>query len=281
MDASTNPLAKRLREHAISKRLADRVDDGAWLLAMVMGLSLVDGIFVALILAGTLDTAFGVIETGLLVFGGSAALAVILAELKGSRRGNIVTVLLIGAFLVPFAALQAVFAPALASVLNMAVFERFAGVVILAIAAHIASARVGDCIPSPSAIIVLGLVASVQPSGLTLELGIDPGLVARAATAAGVGVAFALGVVILEPYLRENVNVERFRFGSAIALALLALPILGLLETEAPISLAALLIAAVLAYEPGGTLSENEGGNGAGEDSDGGEEAPVEREPWM
>ncbi|MEA1930335.1 MAG: DUF5794 domain-containing protein [Euryarchaeota archaeon] len=237
-------------QHPIALQLERRVGGATRLLATVMALPLVDGIFVALILAGTLDTAVGMLETGLLIFGGSATLAVILAEMDNSPREMIGSILLIGAVVVPLAALQAVFALTIESVLDMVVFERFAGLVILAIAAQTASSKIGELLPSPGVIIALGLVASLQPNGLVIELLIDPELIARAAATAGIGVAFALLVALTAPQLRGNVDLDRFRFGSSVALGVLALPILGLLETDAPIALAVLVVAGLLAYDP-------------------------------
>ncbi len=237
-------------QHPVALQLERRVGGATRLLATVMALPLVDGIFVALILAGTLDTAVGMLETGLLIFGGSATLAVILAEMDGSPREMVASILLIGAVVVPLAALQAVFALTIESVLDMVVFERFAGLVILAIAAQTASSKIGELLPGPGVIIALGLVASLQPNGLVVELLIDPELIARAAATAGIGVAFALLVALTAPQLRGNVDLDRFRFGSSVALGVLALPILGLLETDAPIALAVLVVAGLLAYNP-------------------------------
>jgi hypothetical protein len=237
-------------QHPVALQLEQRVGGAARLLATVMTLPLIDGIFVALILAGTLNTTVGMLETGLLIFGGSATLAVILAEMDGSPREMILSILLIGAVIVPLAALQAVFALTIESVLNMVIFERFAGLVILAIAAKTASSKIGKLLPSPGIIIALGLVASLQPTGLTVDLLVDPELIARAAATAGIGVAFALLVALTAPQLRGNVDLDRFRFGSSVALGVLALPILGLLETDAPIALAVLIVAALLAYDP-------------------------------
>jgi len=237
-------------QHPVALQLERRVGGATRLLATVMALPLVDGIFVALILAGTLDTTVGMLETGLLIFGGSATLAVILAEMDNSPREMVGSILLIGVVVVPLAALQAVFALTIESVLNMVIFERFAGLVILAIAAQTASSKIGELLPSPGVIIALGLVASLQPNGLVVELLIDPELIARAAATAGVGVAFALLVALTAPQLRGNVDLDRFRFGSSVALGVLALPILGLLETDAPIALAVLIVAGLLAYDP-------------------------------
>ncbi len=237
-------------EHPVALTLERRVGGATRLLATVMALPLIDGIFVALLLAGTLNTTVGMLETGLLIFGGSATLAVILAEMDDSPRTMVGSILLIGAVIVPLAALQAVFALTIESVLNMVVFERFAGLVILAIAAKTASSKIGELLPSPGMIIALGLIASLQPNGFVFELLVNPELIARASVTAGIGVAFALVVALTAPQLRGNVDIDRFRFGSSVALGVLALPILGVLETDAPIALAVLVVAALLAYDP-------------------------------
>ena len=264
-------------QHPVALQLERRVGGAARLLATVMALPLVDGIFVALLLAGTLDSAVGMLETGLLIFGGSATIAVILAEMDDSPKAMVSSILLIGAVVVPLAAVEAVFAVTIESILNMAIFERFAGLVILTIAAQTASSKVGELLPSPVVIIALGLIASLQPNGLVVELLVDPELIARAAATAGIGVGFALVVALTAPQLRGNVDLDRFRFGSSVALGVLALPILGLLETDAPIALAVLVVAALFAYDPeAGSVDEAVVGDDHDDDDD--RPAPVGRE---
>ncbi|MFB6167514.1 MAG: DUF5794 domain-containing protein [Haloferacaceae archaeon] len=240
--------------HPILLELERRVGGDTRLLATVMALPLVDGIFPALVLAGALTYPFGIVETGVLIFGGSATVAVILAEMDSEPREAVPSILALGAVIVPVAVVEAALAPMIQSLLAP-VFERFAGLVILTVAARTASAEVGEWLPRPAHVIGLGLLASFQPAGA--EFGAladlvvtDLGLVARAAGAAGVGVAFALVVALLGPRLRGNVDLDRFRFGSAVALGLLALSVLGLLPTTAPVALMAVVVTGVFAYDP-------------------------------
>jgi len=128
-------------QHPVALSIERRVGGATKLLATIMCLPLVDGIFPALVLAGALDSTTGILEVGLLIFGGSATVAVILAELDGDRREQATAVLGVGAVLVPVAAIEAALAPTIQSALTMPVFERFAALVILAVAAHTASAR--------------------------------------------------------------------------------------------------------------------------------------------
>ncbi len=246
--------------HPIALRLERLVGGSATLLATVMALPLVDGIFPALVLAGALDSPIGVLEVGLLVFGGSATLAVVLAEMDAPPRKAVRAVLAVGAILVVGAGVEAALAPTIQSVIDLGTFERFAAIVIAAIAAKTASARVGEYLPRPAVIVGLGLVASADPSGATFEVTTDLVLVAHAVAAALVGTGFALGAALFGPRLRRNVDVDRFRFGSAVALGLLAISIVGFSFEGAPLAVVA--VTGLLAFNPDGA----EGGGGDDDD---------------
>jgi len=238
--------------HPIALRLERTVGEGTKLLATVMGLPLVDGIFPALVLAGAVDGALGILEVGLLVFGGSATVAVGLADMEGTRREQVAAVLTVGTAIAAVAAVEAALAPTIRGLVDLAVFERFAALVILAVAAKTASATVGEYLPRPGVIVGLGLIASFEPTSVSLTVVADPMLVVRGATAAGVGVGFALAVALLAPWLRGSVDLDRFRFGSAVALGVLPLSLLGIISADVPLALAVLGVAALLAFDPDG-----------------------------
>ncbi|MCG1002986.1 MULTISPECIES: DUF5794 domain-containing protein [Halobacterium] len=289
--------------HPVALRLEQRVGGDTRLLATVMLLPLVDGIFAALVLAGGLETYVGIAQIGLLVFGGSATLAVILAEMDEDPRSQATTVLVVGTPLILVAAAEAALAPTIATVVDIPTFERFAAIVILAIAAKTASSTIGDYLPSPGVIIGLGFVASVQPAGAEFVLRADPELMLRAAAAGGVAVGFALSVVALQPYLRTVVDIDRFRFGSAVALGTLALSVFGLVPSQAPLVVFA--VAGLLAFDPeeadvetpdvppaaddgpsGAAPATPDGGNDPDDEDEAaygypGEDGAEERAPWL
>ena len=242
-------------DHPIALRLEQQVGGATRLLATVMGLPLVDGIFPALVVAGALTTETGaispggVLQTGLLIFGGSATVAVILAEMDGTPTEKATSVLLVGAVLVPIAVVEAAFAQTLYSLFDPDVFQRFAGLVILAIAAKTASAEVGTYLPGPGAIVGLGMIASFR-GGAELTMNFELATLLPAAAAAGTGVAFALGVALGAPTLQGAVDIDRFRFGSSVALGMLAVDVLGLLATDQPVALGVLAVTALLSYDP-------------------------------
>jgi len=280
--------------HPIALSLERLVDGPTRLLAIVMALPLVDGLFPALVLAGALDSAVGILEVGLLIFGGSATLAVIIAEMGGSRASQTTAVLGVGALLLPVAGLEAALAPTFETVLDLAVFERFAAVVILAVAAQTASARIGEYIPRPAVIVGLGLLASLDVGAATLAIQAEPGLVLRGMAAAAVGVCFALAVALSGPWLRNAVDLDRFRFGSAVALGVLPLSIFGVLPDNAPLALAVLGVAALFALDPGRArepewayrpdeidVTAAMADGGSDDEKAGPEQDRIERLPWL
>ncbi|USZ68322.1 DUF5794 domain-containing protein [Halorussus salilacus] len=242
-------------QHPIALRLERQVGGATKLLATVMGLPLVDGIFPALVLAGAVDSVTGIVQIGLLVFGGSATVAVILAEMDGTPREQATSVLTVGVGIVAIAAVEAAFAPTIESVLDTVIFERFAALVMLAIAAKTASSRVGEYLPRPAVIVGLGFVASLQPGGFQVAT-VDYLLILKATAAAATGVAFALAVALTSPWLRDVVDIDRFRFGSAVALGVLPLSILELAPGNAP--LAVLAVTSLLAFDPGEATAGDE-----------------------
>jgi hypothetical protein len=260
--------------HPVALTIERQVGKSTRLLATVMALPLIDGIFPALVLAGALTYPFGILETGLLVFGGSATVAVILAEMDESPREIVPAIVLLGLVLVPVAALEAALAPTIESLLDMETFRRFAGIVIVAVAAKTASARVGEYLPRPAVIIGLGLVASVQPAGLDMTVATDVGLILRGAATAAVGVGFALAVALAGPQLRGAVDIDRFRFGSSVALGMLALSVLQLMPTEAPVALGVLVVTAVFSFDPDGAAAVEEDRADGDDDLDVGDSTP-------
>lgn len=241
MSTSRHPVALRLERH---------VGPGTKLLTTVLALPLVDGIFPALIIAGAVDTIPGILEVGLLVFGGSATLSVVLAEMDGTRREQVTSILLVGTGIIILAAVEATLAPTIKSLLVLETFERFAALVILAIAAKTASATVGEYLPSPGIIIGFGLLASIDPANAELMFTTDTALIARSVAAAVVGVGFTLGVALAGNTLREIVSLDYFRFGSAVALGVLSLSVLGIISDQIPLALAVLGVTALFSLDP-------------------------------
>lgn len=242
MSVSRHPIALRLEQYSSASTR---------LLALVMALPLIDGLFPALILAGALDTPVGILQVGLLIFGGSATVAVILTDIPTDRRKTVKSVLLVGAGLMVLAAIEASLAPSIASVLNLDIFTRFAALVIATVAAKTASAHVGEYLPNSGTIIALGFVASFSPANAEFILNVEPVLLGRAVAAAGVGTAFALFLAVFAHHLRAVVDIDRLRFGSSIALGTLALSIVSLAPETAAVVV--LLVAGVLSLSPSST----------------------------
>ena len=216
-------------------------------LGIVLGLPLADGVFVTLVLAGVLDTTAGIVMTGIVIFGGSAAAAVVLADLETDRRTQLRGIGLLALVIVPIAGVQATLAPSISAQFNVVWLEWVAATVLLVIAAELASSRVRNWLPRPGVIVLVGVILSLRPDMNALALSVDSGLFVRGGVAAMLGVAIITLIILSGPEIRRWVNITRLRFGSAISLGVLALGLIGTVPKETAVVV--LLLAAILAIE--------------------------------
>ncbi|MFB6086013.1 MAG: DUF5794 domain-containing protein [Halodesulfurarchaeum sp.] len=263
--------------HPIALRLEQQVGGATRLLATVMLLPLIDGIFPALVLADALSSPVGILQVGLLVFGGSATVAVVLVEMDADPVRQTKEVLMIGLPLIAIAGIESALAPTIASFIDIIIFERFAALVIVAVAAKTASSTIGEYLPSASVIIGLGVIASLNPSSFAFALTTNTELVARGMAAGGVGVTFALLLVLLRPRIEGMVDIDRFRFGSAVALGTLALSLIDIVPESAPLPVFAM--AALLAIDPTEQADRTTAGQSTAVTNGGGNGPTAEDEP--
>ena len=214
-------------------------------LGVVLGLPLADGVFATLVIAGVLETAAGILMTGIVIFGGSAAAAVVLADLQTETRAQLRGMGILSLILIPVAGLQATLAPSIAAQFNVVWLERVAALVLVVIAAEIAGSNVRRWMPRPGIIVLVGVLVSLRPDLGALHITLDGGLFVRGALAAFLGVAIITMVIVGGPGIRRWVNITRLRFGSAISLGVLAVALLGSIPKAT--ALIVLLVAAILA----------------------------------
>lgn len=216
-------------------------------LGIVLGLPLADGVFATLVIAGILDTAAGILMTGVVVFGGSAAAAVVLADLQTEVRTQLRGIGMIALIIVPIAGIQATIAPTIAAQFNVVWLERVAAVVLLVIAADLASSRINHWMPRPGVIVLVGVILSLRPDPAALQVAVDGELFIRGAFAAFLGIALITLIIIGGPGIRRWINITRLRFGSAISLGVLAVALVGSFPKIT--ALVVLIVAALLAIE--------------------------------
>lgn len=215
-------------------------------LAVVLGLPLADGVFITLVLAGVLADPTGIVLTGVVIFGGTAAAAVTLADLEANPRNQLRYVLLLGSVLVPIAGVQAMMAPSVASLIDIGILERFAAIVLAIIGIRMIETRLTRWLPAPGMIVVLGILVSLDPAG-SHDLVLEPSLFVAGAASAGIGIAVVAAVVLVGHRLRSLVCPDRMRHAGGVAVLVLATSLVSPLPTTA--ALAALVLGITYAGE--------------------------------
>lgn len=231
------------------------------LLATVLFLPLVDGVYPTLVISGAIDSLAGMIAVGLLVFGGSATIAIVLTEYADKPRAGLRAVAIIGVPLIAATALVTALAPALTSLVSIAVFEYFAAAAVILVAAQTASQRLAASLPHPIVVVGIGMLVSFNPGAFNGGLVHDPALIWYGIGAATVGVGVAGLVALGGPRLAPMIDLHRFRVGSGLALALLGLSIVGIVPADG-LPLAAFILAVLMAVDPIALLSPSRNGQG-------------------
>ena len=222
-----------MSQQGVCPRGAAALTPEAKRLGYILGLPLVDGVFVMLVLAGMLNSLSGILLVGVVVFAGTGAIAVILADLVEDARRNVLAILGIGIVIVPVAGIQAAIAPTLASVLDTVLLTYVAALVLVILGAEIASPWLRHRSPRLWIVIALGLLVSFRPNGLDIAPVLDPGLAVAGAASAAIGVLMALTALVVGIRVRPAIDRDRFRYAGGIALGLLAASLVSPIPAEA------------------------------------------------
>ena len=211
------------------------------------------GIYPSMVATGALSSLPNSIALGVVVFGGPAAVAIVLAELTTDRIRGLQVVGLIGAVQLPAAAVAAAIATASRAVLWVDGFAVLTMFILFVIAFEIVNNSTPHWVPSLQTIgyvlvcfLLLDVTVSVASGEVTL---LRPGngivswvwtvvttervLIFRSVAAALAGLSVVAATVVCRPLLLENVIVQRFKIGCAIALCLIGLEVAAIV-TDAP-----------------------------------------------
>lgn len=202
-----------------------------------MCLPLVDGVFVTMLVGGSLQSLSDIFSIALTIFAGAGALAVLYSTTEDSREARL-TVLKATPILALGALLVSLIAPVYSQLVNVQMMEQVAGLALLVIAGKMYGIDSFENISVP-VIVVTGVILSFQsPSSLVLTLLYVQDALLTAMTASAV----LIGATFVD---RDLIRLSAFRKGASAVLVSLALPMFGL---NLPSNTAILMLLASLLY---------------------------------
>jgi len=206
-------------------------------LITILCLPLVDGVFVTMLVSGSMQSLSSIFSIAITIFAGAGALAVLYSTTEDSKHARI-TVLKAAPILVLGAVIVSLIAPVYSQLVNVEIMKQVAGLALLAIAGKMYGVRRVESVSVP-VIVVTGLVVSLQnPSSLSLTFS----YVYEAFFTVLIALMILMAATLIS---RDLIRLSAFRKGASAVLVSLALPMLGIgLPQNTPI----LMLSASLAY---------------------------------
>lgn len=131
-------------------------------LGLIMGLPLIDGVFLSIVINNGLNSIIDALIIGAFVLGGGASISIIMSEFDNDLYTTIKRVLIIGLIITIIAIIQALFAPILESFINTDIFIYGAVLALIALAYKIIPIGKKYMIFQPGIIILITLIFSIQ-----------------------------------------------------------------------------------------------------------------------
>lgn len=208
-------------------------------LLVIMGLPLIDGVFLSIVLSGGLESLIDSFMVGSFVLGGGATVGIILSEFRESNRVSIRKTLIISSVLGIMAVLQASFASSLQPVISTERFTFGAVLALIVLAVRIVPIKKTDKIVSPTVVIFLFMIISINPGGLSSLGSLSFDLIQGFYAFVSVLVATSISVIaiVARPVLQDKISQSKLKYATSIGLLAVAFSIVGIVPSlTAPIA---------------------------------------------
>jgi hypothetical protein len=165
-------------------------------LATVMGLPLVDGVFVSIVLSDGLTSFSDAMLVGMFVLGGFATIGVIISEFDGNKKDMMKNTIYMGIGIAIFAVLQAVLAPSISTFVNTETFKYGAMLALCSISIQILPIDITDRMVGPTPIVVISLLFSLQLDE-PIVISYSTGIAIYALLAVGIALSLCLLTIMV------------------------------------------------------------------------------------
>lgn len=218
-------------------------------LAILMGLPLVDGVFMTIVMTGGLESMSDALMVGSFILGGGAVVAMILSEFEDDRISSIKRILIFSVLVGVVASIQASIAPALETFVETDILKYGAVLALFSIALRILPTDKTDYVPQPIYVVLLFVMISVDPSQIAAvsspEFQLTQTIYATVATL--VSATICIVTVVLKPHISDRINNKLLKCGTSIGLIIISLNILGLIPSIATGAFFAVVLLAQIA----------------------------------
>lgn len=197
-------------------------------LGILMGLPLLDGVFISIVLSGGLNTFIDALIVGGFVLGGGATIGIILSEFTNNTKITIKRTIIVGLIITIFAMIQASIAPVIEPFINIDRFKYGAIIALLILAYRIIPIGEKYHIFKPSIVLFIFLLFSIQFETTINIQQINYMAALYAFVASFTATTISLTTIVYRNKLINLLDIDVIKYTTGLGLILIAMNIAGL-----------------------------------------------------
>ncbi|OKY78363.1 MAG: putative membrane protein [Candidatus Methanohalarchaeum thermophilum] len=188
-----------------------------------MLLPLVDGAYISIVLSGGLREVSNAVAVGCFLLCGGASLS-LATTISGNKLTRVKKTVSIGLLVTLACILVTMVSPILEEIIRFNVFKNFAGISIILISINTLSKGLGNKIPSPSIILLIGALGSLDIQGTSILVNLNLQLLLNSVIS---GLTATL-LISISAVLVPQKAVKLIKYPCSLFLVLIAFKVLGI-----------------------------------------------------
>lgn len=221
----------------------------------LMGMPLVDGVFLSVIVSGGLESIGDSLLVGGFVLGGGAMVSVILTEFDNgthkSLQRTLVSVLVVGVVVI----IQSMFAPTLLYIINEEIFKIGAFVALLTVSLQMFPFVKMNYSNYAPLILIAFLILSLEPSGIgsTTAISVSYETIPYAMFAVLTSLLICILAIVMRPFITDLVSDTVLKTATSVGLLFVGFGVIGFVPSVLiPVS----FVASALIFSAPSSLTE-------------------------
>lgn len=200
------------------------------LLFVIMGLPLIDGVFLTIVLTDGLSSLINAVFVGSFIFGGGATIGMILSEFDQDIVTSVKRTIMTSIIIMILAIIQVLIAPLIESAINQSILSIGAFLALTSLSIRILPYKSTDKIIPPTVIIGLFILLSFNPmqvGSVNIIESLDIILIIYTIVSIIIATIISITTILFRSKIKEHIDTRIIKYTTSIGIFIIGLSIVG------------------------------------------------------